>query len=63
MINVGDIWITREGDKVLVTDSKPGVAYPIGCSNGSRYTEEGEFWKGDVHARDLVEVLVISVDQ
>lgn len=56
---VGQIWKTRDGDIVTITevDNTYDLTYPIGADNDFCYTVDGLCWKDSISGEDLVELV------
>lgn len=54
IVEVGGVYLTREGEKVVITDDTGHDEYPFKADTGANYTEEGEYLSGVELPQDLV---------
>lgn len=53
-IEVGGVYLTREGNRVIITEDTGHDEYPFKGNNGASYTEDGEYLSGVELPQDLV---------
>lgn len=63
-IKVGQLWKTREGEKVRVLSVYDDSGYPVYCDNRKMYTKDGFYLGADMPVEfDLVELLSDTDEQ
>lgn len=59
-IKVGQVWINRVGEKVMITSTTQSLKYPFMDTKGLSYTECGKYVACETSFRDLLKLISYS---